>query len=374
MSIGVGSDLIDSMFKFQDRDGKILALRAEMTTPIARIVTTKMGSKPKPLRLFYICNVFRYSRSYFENLREFHQAGVELIGCGKLEADGEVIALLRSSIEKMGLDNVRIDMGHAGLLREILNIMRLEEQEKEAFQKILKSRNTAKIDKFAEDFGVSPQIKDLVLQLLNRKRLQDLQSISLSPKLSGIKKFLGELLELNDVLRDYGVEKDIFFDFSLTRKIEYYTGVVFEASIPAIGLPLGGGGRYDNLMEKFNGVRLPATGFAIEVEKCLWALKNKKFNISKEGKPKILIESKSRKAGVEALRALREAGVSCFSNFDRQEKGAVFEYAKQLGVNYVVFVGSSIKEPLDIYDVKQGLTKKSALQSFIKSLEASQSG
>lgn len=370
MSIGVGSDLIDSMFKFQDRDGKILALRAEMTTPIARIVTTKMNFKPKPLRLFYICNVFRYSRSYFESLREFHQAGIELIGCSKLEADGEVIALLLSSVEKMGLDNVRVDMGHAGLLREILNMMRLEEQEKEAFQKILKSRNTAKIDKFAEDFGVSPQIKDLVLQLLNCKRIEDLQSISLSSKFAGIKKFLKELLQLNDILRDYGVEEDIFFDFSLTRKIEYYTGVVFEASIPTIGLPLGGGGRYDNLMEKFNGVRLPATGFAIEVEKCLWALKNQKFDISKEDKPKILVKSKSRKAEVEALRALRESGVACFSNIDKQEKEAVIEYAKQLGVNYVVSIGYSVKEPLEIYDVAQGSTKKSTLQNFIKSLRA----
>lgn len=371
MSIGVGSDLIDSMFKFQDRDGKILALRAEMTTPIARIVTTKMDSKPKPLRLFYICNVFRYSRSYFENLREFHQAGIELIGCSKLEADGEVIALLLSSVEKMGLDKVRIDMGHAGLLREILKIMRLEEQEKEAFQKILKSRSTAKIDKFAEDFSVSSQIKDLVIQLLDCKRLEDLQSISLNSKFSGIKKFLRELLEISDILRDYGVEKDIFFDFSLTRKIEYYTGVVFEASIPTIGLPLGGGGRYDNLMEKFNGVRLPATGFAIEVEKCLWALRNQKFDTSKRGVPKILVKSKSRKAGIEVLKFLREAGIACLSNFDRQEKAGVIEYAKQLGVNYVVFVGSSIKKPLEIYDVKQNSTKKSTLQSFIKSLEAS---
>jgi len=342
-----------------------------MTTPIARIVTTKMESKPKPLRLFYICNVFRYSRSYFENLREFHQAGIELIGCSKLEADGEVIALLLSAAEKIGLNNVRVDMGHAGLLREILNLMRLEEQEKEVFQKILKSRNIAKIDKFAEDFGISPQIKDLVLQLLNCKRLGDLQSISSSSKLSGIKKFLKELIELNDILRDYGVEENIFFDFSLTRKIEYYTGVVFEASIPNIGLPLGGGGRYDNLMEKFNGVRLPATGFAIEVEKCLWALKNQNFKISKEDKPKILVKSKSRKAGVEALRVFREAGVACFSNFDRQEKRAVFEYATQIGVNYVVFVGSSIKQPLEIYDVKQCSAQKLTLQSFIKSLEAS---
>jgi len=362
------------MFKFQDRDGKILALRAEMTTPIARIVTTKMGSRPKPLRLFYICNVFRYNRSYFENLREFHQAGVELIGCSKLEADGEVIALLLFSAEKIGLEKVRIDLGHAGLLREILNTMRLGESEKEIFQKILKSRNTAKIDKFTEDFGISPQLKDLLLRLLNCKKLEDLQSISLNPKLAKIQRFLSELLEVNDILSDYGVEEDVFFDFSLTRKIEYYTGVVFEASIPNVGLPLGGGGRYDNLMEKFNGQKLPATGFAIEVEKCLWALKNQRFDVSKRGEPKVLIKSMSRSAGVEALKFLRNAGITCLLNFDEQEKGDVIEYAKQLGVNYVVFVGSSLEKSLEIYDINLGSAKKSRLQSFIKSMEASEGG
>ena len=368
LSIGVDPDFIDNMFKFQDRDGKILALRAEMTTPIARIVATKMSSKPKPLRLFYICNVFRYNRSYFEKLREFHQAGVELIGCNKPEADGEIISLLLFSTEKIGLDKVRIDLGHAGLLSEILNIMRLQESEKEFFQKILKSRNTAKIEKFTEDFNTPSELKDLLLRLLKCARLKDLQSISLDSGLVKVQKIFEELLEINDILFDYGVEKEVFFDFSLARGIGYYTGVVFEASVSNIGLPLGGGGRYDNLLEKLSGVKLPATGFAIEVEKCLWALDNRDLEISKRSEPKALVKSKSRSAGIKVSKFLRDAKIPCLLNFDETDVKDVIEYAKQAGISHVIFAGSSTEEPLEIHDVELGLVEKSKLQSFVKSV------
>jgi histidyl-tRNA synthetase len=82
----------------------------------------------------------------------------------------------------------------------------------------------------------------------------------------------------------------------------------------------------------------------------------------------------SRSAGVEALKFLRNAGITCLLNFDEQEKGDVIEYAKQLGVNYVVFVGSSLGKSLEIYDINLGSVKKSRLQSFIKSMEASEGG
>ncbi|MHA2315877.1 MAG: ATP phosphoribosyltransferase regulatory subunit, partial [Candidatus Hermodarchaeia archaeon] len=94
LSTGVGPELVDNTFKFQDFDGKILALRAEMTAPVARIVTTRMPTMPEPIRLFYVSNVFRYSQSYVERGREFWQAGVELIGCNTSEADGEILSLL----------------------------------------------------------------------------------------------------------------------------------------------------------------------------------------------------------------------------------------------------------------------------------------
>jgi ATP phosphoribosyltransferase regulatory subunit len=357
------------MFKFQDRNGKILALRAEMTTPIARVVTTKMISKPKPLRLFYICNVFRFSRSYFENFREFHQAGAELIGCGRLEADGEIISLLLSLTKEMGLSQVRIDLGHIGLLKEILKTMKLEELEVEMFQKILRSRSNENILRVTSEFKASCEVKDLLLKLLGCKRLKDLQPISSELKSAKIKKILSELLDFSDVLQDYGVEKDIFFDFSLARGIGYYTGIVFEASIPSMGVPIGGGGRYDNLLEKFNGVKLPATGFAIEVEKCQKALRNQKLEAPEKKELKVLVKAKSRSAGVEVSRLLRNCNIPCLLNFDEPKSEDMAKYAEQLEVSHIIFANSLPEETVEIFNVQRGLTEKMKLSDFIRKLE-----
>ncbi len=118
------------MFKFQDFDGKLLALRAEMTAPVARIVTTRMQSAPEPIRLFYVNNVFRYNQSYLNREREFCQAGVELVGCNTSEADGEILALLISSLKQVGLKEVRIDLGHASLLKDLLDTAEIDKQQK----------------------------------------------------------------------------------------------------------------------------------------------------------------------------------------------------------------------------------------------------
>ena len=158
LSTGVGSEFTDSMFKFQDRDGKIIALRAEMTAPVARIVTTKLTSALRPLRLFYLCNVFRYDLAHFEQLREFHQAGIELIGQNTPDSDGEGIALLHTSLKTLGLKDVRIDLGHAGLLKDLLQATGLSLDERKFIQKLLSTRNIGQMKRFMNEFGVSSQI------------------------------------------------------------------------------------------------------------------------------------------------------------------------------------------------------------------------
>ena len=138
------------MFKFQDFDGKLLALRAEMTAPVARIVTTRMQSIPKPIRLFYVNNVFRYNQSYLKREREFCQAGVELVGCNTSEADGEILTLLTSSLKQVGLKEVRIDLGHASLLKDLLDAAGLDVQKKVAVQGLLACRDSAGLKKLME--------------------------------------------------------------------------------------------------------------------------------------------------------------------------------------------------------------------------------
>jgi len=369
LSTGVGPELVDIMFKFQDFDGKILALRAEMTAPVARIVTTRMASIPEPIRLFYVSNVFRYSQSYVERGREFWQAGVELVGCNTSEADGEILSLLISSLRKIGLKEVRVDVGHASLLKDLLKATGLDEEKKGILQNLLAYRDQARLEKFMDQNNFPSKLREAFLQLSCCRRLDEVSSVSLSSSEYGrANNHLKNLLEIKDVLADYGIENLVFFDFSLTRKIEYYTGMVFEASVPNLGLPLGGGGRYDDFIEKFGKLKLPATGFALEIEKCLQALTAQGFQIPEKTKTKILVSSKFRNTAIRAVSLLRDAGVVALFDVTKSGEKRIMNYAKLAGIDYVVFVGSSLKKPATIYDVGSNASRNVMIETFLQDL------
>ena len=357
------------MFKFQDFDGKIVALRPEMTAPAARIVTTRMPSAPEPIRLFYVCNVFRYSQSYVERGREFRQAGVELVGCNTPEADGEVLALLISSLKKIGLKEVRVDVGHAGLLKDLLKATGLDEEKKGILQGLLGYRDEARLKKFMDQNIFPPKLREAFLQLSSCRRLDEVSSVSpVSSKYRKTEDHLRNLSEVRDVLADYGIENLVFFNFSLTRKIEYYTGIVFEASVPNLGLPLGGGGRYDDFIEKFGKLKIPATGFALEIEKCLQALDAQGFQPQKGEKIGILVTSRFRNAAIKAVNALRNAGVVALLDVKKSDEKKVIKYAKLAGIDYVIFVDSSLEKPATVYDAKSDVSRNVKIKTFLQSI------
>ena len=371
LSTGVGSELVDSMFKFQDFDGKLLGLRAEMTAPVARIVTTRMQSAPEPIRLFYINNVFRYSQSYLKREREFCQAGVELVGCNTSEADGEILALLISCLRQVGLIDVRIDLGHANLLKDLLNASGLNEEKKAAFQNLLACRDSIGLKKFMEQNCFSSNLREAFLELSCCRKLDDVTSITLNDsKYNEVNNQIESLKELKEALKDYKIEDTVFFDFSLTKKIDYYTGMVFEASVPNLGLPLGSGGRYDNFIEKFGKLRLPATGFALEIEQLLQALTAQGFEISNKTKVKVIVSSKFRNAAVNAVNSLRSLGVIASLEITKRKFEKTIEYGKLTETDYIVSIAdSSLENPITVYDIKSNISRSVAFKTFLKEIE-----
>ena len=357
------------MFKFQDFDGKLLALRAEMTAPVARIVTTRMPSAPEPIRLFYVNNVFRYSQSYLKREREFCQAGVELVGCNTPEADGEILALFISSLRQVGLTDVRIDLGHASLLKDLLNAAGLDEQQKAAVQGLLACRDSVGLKKFMEQNSFPSNLRDVFVELSGCRRLEDVSSVSLSaPEYDRVNCQLESLTELQETLVDYRIDDLVFFDFSLTKKIDYYTGMVFEASVPNLGLPLGSGGRYDNFIEKFGKMKLPATGFALEIGKVLQALTAQGFVVPSDAKPRVIVTSEYRTTAIEAVKALREADAIASLEITGRSLERTLEYGKLTDADYIVSVDSSLTTPITVYDIKSGASKKTAFKTFLKTL------
>jgi len=284
-----------------------------------------------------------------------------------------VLSLLVSSLMKLGLEGVRIDIGHAGLLKDLLRATGLEKEKKDVLQNLLGYRDEDRLEEFMDQNNFSPDLKEVFLRLSRCRRLEELSSALLKMSEYGrTDDYLRALVEVNDALADYGAENFVFFDFSLVRKIEYYTGIVFEASVPNLGLPLGGGGRYDNLIEKFGKLKIPATGFALEIEKCLQALTAQGCQLSEKPKVKVLVASRFRDLAIKAANSIRGAGIAALLDITRRSKKEIVRYAKCSGIDYVVFVDSSLKKPAAIYDIRLDTVKNMTIKGFLQSVEADQ--
>mgnify|MGYP002153774486 CR=1 FL=1 len=342
-----------------------------MTTPVARIIATRMFSTPEPIRLFYISNVFRYSRSYMERGREFWQAGVELIGSDRDQTDGEVISLLASSLRELGLSEPRLDLGHAGLFKEVQKSAHLDPENGQIFRTLIGRRDKAELEKFMSSNNFPSALEKSVLELSETRNLREAAwALNRRSGLKKAKRFAKTLEAIADILSDYHLEGEVYFDFSLIGRIEYYTGIIFEASVPGFGFSIGGGGRYDDLIWKLIGIRIPAVGFAIEIEKCLQALQSQgsEFSSIPDGFVRVLVSSISNERAVETANLLRDSGAVATIDVSYRNGKKLMEYAKLARMNYLVIVESVRKRPLIIYDVQSGMRKRLTARSFLREI------
>lgn len=271
-TVGQASAILDqTLFKLLDQQGHTLVLRPDMTAPIARVAVSKLLNE-LPLRLASSANLFRAQQREGGRPAEFEQIGVELIADETLSADAEVISLMVSSIKAAGLKDFRISVGHIGFVQELfLQILGTEERAK-TLTKFLYEKNYV---------GYSQHVKALPLSSIDKQRLYDLLQLrggsEIIEKAYGLieneagRKAIEQLRQLWDIVTDYGVESYVKFDLTLINHMSYYTGILFELYAGKVGFPLGSGGRYDKLLEKF-GKKTGATGFAVRVDRLLEAL------------------------------------------------------------------------------------------------------
>jgi ATP phosphoribosyltransferase regulatory subunit len=263
---GAGSGIQDHLFKIVDTGGALLVLRPEMTVPIARLAATRLLPQASgPLRLSYVADVFRGQDTGRTQLRAFTQAGVELLGESTLDADAEVIALAATCLQRAGVPDAVVHIGHLGFLDDLLAALPAETQDE------IRARLYRK-----EFAGIEQAIPDPSLAGLLRL-LPDLHGSDAVTRASPFatsarsRAALADLETLMARLQDYGVAEIVRFDLSIIRDFSYYTGVVFEAYGAGAGYPLAGGGRYDTLLGRF-GVECPATGFALGLDRVLGVL------------------------------------------------------------------------------------------------------
>lgn len=272
LTVGVSDDLVQSLFKFFDKSNAILALRPDMTTPIARVAATRFRESAPPLRLFYLTNVFRQEQAQAGRQCEFYQAGVELLGAGGPAADAEVVALAVAALLEAGLTNFRIGLGQVEFINGVMAESGLTPGEQQKVKQYMVNRDLVGLGESLAGSSLSPDAQRLIreIPLLHG----DEKVVSEAYRLVGnaaSRAALDNLADIRRLLAGYGVERYVTFDLGLIRDFDYYTGMVFEAYTPGLGFPLCGGGRYDNMVAAF-GADCPATGFAMGIERILLAL------------------------------------------------------------------------------------------------------
>jgi ATP phosphoribosyltransferase regulatory subunit len=272
MEVGAGNNLDQHMFKFFDKNNRILALRPDMTTPMARVAATRFKESPSPMKLFYLTNVFRYEQAQAGRQCEFYQAGVEIMGVSEPTADAEAIALAVEAMLKSGLQKFQIGLGQVDFINGIMEQCTLSLSQRQQVKHAMVTRNLVGLDEILENSCLPPGERKVLrnIPLLHGKEemLQQAYGMVTSDKSH---MALNNLAAIYQLLESYGVAQYVDFDLGIIRDFDYYTGMVFEGYTPGLGFPICGGGRYDNMLNSF-GLNSGATGFALGIERVLLAL------------------------------------------------------------------------------------------------------
>ena len=269
-TVGAASaTLTDRMFRLLDKQGHTVVLRPDMTTPIARVVSSLYKDVPLPIRLFYQANVFRAQEQEAGRNAEFFQTGIELIGDSSEDADAEAIALAVFCLRAVGVETFRIAIGHVDFVDGLLEEEFAEEEVRKQFRQCLYDRDFVGYRQLLSALDIGSEGKQRLEALLRlrggRGKIAEARDLTVNGK---ARRAVDTVTSLWDALEAYGVTDDLLLDFNLISNLNYYTGVVFEGYAADLGSPLLGGGRYDHLLAQF-GRPAPATGFAIKMDRLL---------------------------------------------------------------------------------------------------------
>lgn len=345
LSAKAGDEIRHRMYVFADLGGRKVALRPEMTAPVARIIATRLRAKTKPLRLGYIANCFRYDNPQMGRYREFWQAGFELFGSSRPETDVETLTISADLMDRLSFRNYSFKIGHVGILRGVLS------------QEGVSEENQGKVMGFI-DKGKQSMALELLMELNVPKRGLEVAKKLLQLKGKNVNKVLkkgeevlsdyetgyGALVNLEDILdilAASGIKVPITVDLGFARGLEYYTGMIFEVYAPRLNIALNGGGRYDRLIELFGGEPTPAVGCAPGIDRIVLAMDKQGLFPKKVVEKRILVVPINDKLSAKAFAIasqLRKTDFLVETEVSGKGIKKALSYANSKGHAFVVIV------------------------------------
>ena len=366
-SVGEDSDIVDKeTYTFQDRGGDSITIRPEGTAPVCRAYLEQgMHNLPQPVRLYYLCPVFRYDRPQAGRYREHHQFGAEVLGDSDPSVDAEVIELAWRLMSSLGLE------GNSLLINSIG-----DSQCRPTYIEELKSYFSTHRSQLCPD--CRDRLERNPLRLLDCKQVSCQFLGSEAPQsvnhlCADCQKHWGQLERYLGLMAiPYRV------DHRLVRGFDYYTRTVFEIQPAQEGAQstMCGGGRYDGLVELLGGKPTPGVGFAAGMERMVLNLKRQEVDVPQEPGPRYLVAStgeNTRDAALDIACRIRQAGVGAILSGSSRSLRGQLRQANALGIHYVVIVGDEELEKgqVSVRDMLQGGQVLRPMAQFFEELDRS---
>ncbi len=328
----------ESVYKLSDLKGRLLVARPDSTVPIARVTATRLRGHGLPLRLYYGQNVYSLVNGSDGRSSEIMQAGVELIGSSGARSDIEVLELAAEALERCGLADFRIELGHIGIYKYLIGRLGCGDERRESIRSCIGAKNYAALGDLLREFD-SPAAR----------------ALGQLPRLFGGEEVFGEAEELfrdfadaelysvleylksvYSVLESCGLGGKLMVDFGLVNRADYYTGIIFHGYVSGAGEPVVSGGRYDGLIRDF-GEDLPATGFGINVDLVTAALLQGGIYRSKPERALVFCGENDAAQAFSYIGELRRSGmIAEFCTFDTLAEAK--SYARREGISRVCVV------------------------------------
>jgi len=312
LATGTDAGVQENMFKLVDREtGRLLALRADITPQIARIVATRLRDEGKPIRLAYVTNVFRYDEPQVSHYREFYQAGVELIGLDQPEAEVEIIAMAVEGLRALGLERFQLDLGHPDFFRGLLEEVKAPAAAQRELRAALARKDAATLERLVAELAPAAHVAEALRALPtlfgHEVVLERAQAHARNERSA---RALANLTEVYRLLTIYGLADTVLLDLGEVRGFDYYSGTYFEAYVAGFGASVAAGGRYDHMLARF-GYDCPAVGFAFDLGRALAVMEAQGVGVALAGPDFFVIDfTPDKTAALQLARRLRDLGAS----------------------------------------------------------------
>lgn len=284
----VGTVPSRDLYKFFDREGNTLVLRPDFTPSVSRACATYFSPETEVITLSYTGQAFVNSSSYQGRLKETTQMGVERIGDDSPEADAELLAMTVECLLASGLREFQVSVGQVDYFKSLLREADLDEEAEEHLQELIAEKNYFGVEELVGEQKLDPRLSTALQKIPHlfgaREILDKASSLTDNPVAV---RAVERLKKIYEILKIYGYEKYISFDFGMVSKIQYYTGIIFQAYTYGTGEPIVKGGRYNELLKHF-GTPAASIGLVIVIDSLLTALSRQKIETFQEEEPYVL--------------------------------------------------------------------------------------